>query len=167
MAGNQQAEVRSVSVAASKWRRRYAGDLDSGDIDNGDFDSGDFDAGDFSIEDFDNPWHPSFERASIPPVAEKTDFGIVALARLKTIVRKISDMEAVRASNWAQAAMSVRRICVLSIGLDERCARYELRKFDALQRGLMWCAMEQLLEDIQQVKSSLCGGDIPRKNDRG
>lgn len=77
------------------------------------------------------------------------------------MIKKISDVEAVRASNWSCTPMAVRRLCVLSIGLDEKRARDELRKFDALQRGLMWCQVEKLVDDLENAKRSLCGGDMP------
>jgi hypothetical protein len=80
---------------------------------------------------------------------------------LRGIVARPSDVEAMRAAVWLNAPTGARMVAVLSAGLPKARAEDSLNKFDALERGLIWVALQRLLADLAQVQKCMQGGAMP------
>ena len=80
---------------------------------------------------------------------------------LRAIVARPSDVEAMRAAVWLNAPIGARMVAVLSAGLPKARADDCLNKFDALERGLVWIALQKLLADLGQIQKCMQGGAMP------
>lgn len=80
---------------------------------------------------------------------------------LRAIVARPSDVEAMRAAVWLNAPIGARMVAVLSAGLPKARADDCLNKFNALERGLVWIALQKLLADLGQIQKCMQGGAMP------
>lgn len=72
-----------------------------------------------------------------------------------------ADAEAVRASFWLRAPIAARMVAVMSVRLPKERANDALSKFDALERGLIWVALNKLVGELQMVQKCMNGGRMP------
>jgi hypothetical protein len=87
-------------------------------------------------------------------------------AVLKMVV-KPADAEAVRAAFWLRAPLSARMVAVMSARLHKDRASDALNTFDAMERGLIWCALEKLVSELGVVQKCMQGGRMPQKQVAG
>ena len=80
---------------------------------------------------------------------------------LRAIVARPVDVEAMRAAFWMRAPLAARMVAVMAARLPKERANDALNKFDALERGLIWVALERLMSDLTQVQKCMQGGAMP------
>ncbi|MEH6434231.1 hypothetical protein [Massilia sp. DD77] len=85
---------------------------------------------------------------------------------LRAIVARPVDVEAMRAAFWLRAPLAARMVAVMSAKLPKERAGDTLNKFDALERGLIWVALERLMADLAQVQKCMQGGAMPTTSSR-
>lgn len=76
-------------------------------------------------------------------------------------VKLRTDAEAVRAAMWAGMPLRVRRMVCAIGGMQKGRADDELRKFDALERGTIYAAMDTVIRDLEKAKRCMVGGEMP------
>lgn len=91
------------------------------------------------------------------PKDVKAERGAAALAA----IRQKSDMEAVRAAFWTGASLPAKKVALMAARLQKERAGDTLNKFDALERGLTFIAIEKLIKDLEVIKRCMCGGEMP------
>jgi hypothetical protein len=78
---------------------------------------------------------------------------------------RASDAEAVRAAFWMRAPLPARMVAVMSVRLPKERAHNALSTFDALERGLIWVALDRLIGDLQDLKKCMNGGRMPARTE--
>jgi hypothetical protein len=81
-------------------------------------------------------------------------------AVLDLIVRP-ADAEAVRAAHWMRAPLAARMVAVMSARLPRERAGDALNTFDAMERGLIWLALDKLTAELSIVQKCMNGGHMP------
>lgn len=97
--------------------------------------------------------------ASVAAVPE--DVRQERIAALRAIVARPADVEAMRAAFWLNAPEGARLVAVMAAGLPKTRAKDALNKFDAMERGVIWVALQKLLADLGQVQKCMQGGRMP------
>jgi hypothetical protein len=82
---------------------------------------------------------------------------------VRDLIIKPADAEAVRAAYWMRAPIAARMVAVMSARLPKERASDALHTFDALERGLIWCALEKLVGQLGVVQKCMNGGRMPSK----
>lgn len=83
-----------------------------------------------------------------------------AAAVLATIATP-ADVEAVRAAYWMRLPMAARMVAVMSARMPKERASDALCKFDALERGRIWCEVAKLRANLEVVQKCMNGGRMP------
>ncbi|KQQ97430.1 hypothetical protein [Massilia sp. Leaf139] len=91
--------------------------------------------------------------------ATPVEVRIERVQAVRNLLVRPADAEAVRAAFWLRMPLGVRTVAVMSAGLDKARAEDTLNKFDALERGLVWVALDKLVADLQTVKKCMNGGN--------
>lgn len=81
--------------------------------------------------------------------------------RIQAVREKLvraQDAEAVRAAYWLRAPLSVRMVAVMSARLDKKRASDALNTFNALERGQVWVALENLVRELGMIQKCMNGG---------
>lgn len=82
---------------------------------------------------------------------------------VRELIVKPADAEAVRASFWLRAPIAARMVAVMSARLPKERANDALMTFDALERGLIWCALDKLVGELGLVQKCMNGGRMPAR----
>jgi hypothetical protein len=82
---------------------------------------------------------------------------------VRDLLVRPADAEAVRAAYWMRAPLAARMVAVMSIRLPRERANDALNSFDAMERGLMWNALEKLAGELGLVQKCMNGGRMPEK----
>ena len=83
---------------------------------------------------------------------------------VKDLIVNPADAEAVRAAFWLRASLGVRTVAVMSAKLPKERAGDALNTFDAMERGLMWRAIDKLMGELSLVQRCMNGGRMPANN---
>ena len=83
-----------------------------------------------------------------------------AAAVLATIATP-ADVEAVRAAYWMRLPLAARMVAVMSARMPKERASDALCKFDALERGRIWCEVAKLRAHLEVVQKCMNGGRMP------
>lgn len=83
-----------------------------------------------------------------------------AAAVLATIATP-ADVEAVRAAYWMRLPLAARMVAVMSARMPKERASDALCKFDALQRGRIWCEVAKLRAQLEIAQKCMNGGRMP------
>lgn len=83
-----------------------------------------------------------------------------AAAVLATIATP-ADVEAVRAAYWTRLPLPTRMVAVMSARMPKERASDALNKFDALERGRIWCEVAKLRANLEMVQKCMNGGRMP------
>lgn len=83
---------------------------------------------------------------------------------VKDLIVRPADAEAVRAAYWMRAPIAARMVAVMSARLPKDRAANALNTFDALERGLIWCALDKLVGELGIVQKCMNGGRMPANN---
>jgi hypothetical protein len=75
-------------------------------------------------------------------------------------IRDFSSIEHRRASSWAKVSARARRIAVALIGSPKERANEDLKRFNAFDRGRIWCEIDSLIADLQRIQKCMQGGDV-------
>ena len=82
---------------------------------------------------------------------------------VRKLLIKPADAEAVRAAFWLRSPIAARMVAVMSAKLPKERAHDALNTFDALERGMVWCALERLCGELQIVQKCMNGGRMPAR----
>lgn len=77
------------------------------------------------------------------------------------LIIKPADAEAVRAAHWLRAPLAARMVAVMSARLPRERAGDALNTFDAMERGLIWMALDKLAGELAIVQKCMNGGHMP------
>lgn len=80
---------------------------------------------------------------------------------VRDLLVRPADAEAVRAAFWLRAPLAARMVAVMSAKLPKERAADALGTFDALERGLIWIALNKLTGELQLVQKCMNGGRMP------
>lgn len=80
---------------------------------------------------------------------------------VKDLIVSPADAEAVRAAFWLRAPLAARMVAVMSARLSRERAGDALNTFDAMERGLIWCALQKLVGELGLVQKCMNGGRMP------
>jgi len=80
---------------------------------------------------------------------------------VRDLIVKPADAEAMRAAFWLRAPLSARMVAVMSARLPRERANDALNTFDAMERGLMWCALDKLMGELSLIQRCMNGGRMP------
>jgi hypothetical protein len=83
------------------------------------------------------------------------------LAALEAI-RDHSSIELRRASAWSKVGAAARRIAVGLVGFPKERANEDLKRFNAFERGRIWCEIDSLIADLKRIQKCMQGGDVPQ-----
>lgn len=83
-----------------------------------------------------------------------------AAAVLATIATP-ADVEAVRAAYWMRLPLAARMVAVMSARMPKERASDAMCKFDALERGRIWCEVAKLHGQLEVVQKCMNGGRMP------
>ena len=83
-----------------------------------------------------------------------------AAAVLATIATP-ADVEAVRAAYWMRLPLAARMVAVMSARMPKERASDALCKFDALERGRIWCEVAKLRAQLEVAQKCMNGGRMP------
>lgn len=86
-----------------------------------------------------------------------------AAAVLATIATP-ADVEAVRAAYWMRLPLAARMVAVMSARMPKERASDALCKFDALERGRIWCEVAKLRAHMEVVQKCMNGGRMSGTN---
>ena len=71
-----------------------------------------------------------------------------------------ADAEAVRSLYWTKTPLAARRVACMAGNLHRDRANDALKKFDALDRGIVHLALDRLIHDLQNLQRCMNGGRI-------
>lgn len=91
------------------------------------------------------------------PREQRMERGAAVLATIATP----ADVEAVRAAYWMRLPMAARMVAVMSARMPKERASDALCKFDALERGRIWCEVAKLRANLEVVQKCMNGGRMP------
>jgi hypothetical protein len=80
---------------------------------------------------------------------------------VKDLIVRPADAEAVRAAYWLRAPLAARMVAVMSSRLPKERAGDALNSFDAMERGLIWCALQKLVGELGLIQKCMNGGRMP------
>jgi hypothetical protein len=80
---------------------------------------------------------------------------------VKDLIVRPADAEAVRAAYWMRAPIAARMVAVMSARLPRERAGDALNTFDAMERGLIWLALDKLQGELAIVQKCMNGGRMP------
>lgn len=78
---------------------------------------------------------------------------------VRDMLVRAKDAEAVRAAYWLRAPLSARMVAVMSARLPKDRASDALNKFDAMERGLIWSALQRLVNELETIQKCMNGGN--------
>lgn len=90
-----------------------------------------------------------------------TEIRMERVQAVKDLIVRPADAEAVRAAYWLKAPLPARMVAVMSARLPKERAGDALNKFDAMERGLIWIALEKLVGQLGIVQKCMQGGRMP------
>jgi hypothetical protein len=93
--------------------------------------------------------------------ATPQDVRMERVQAVKDLIVNPADAEAVRAAYWLRAPLAVRMVALMSAKLSKDRAGDALNTFDALERGLMWNAIDKLTGQLSIVQKCMNGGRMP------
>jgi hypothetical protein len=82
---------------------------------------------------------------------------------VRELLVRPADAEAVRAAYWLRATLPARMVAVMAARLPRERASDALMTFDAMERGLIWMALEKLVGELGLVQKCMQGGRMPQK----
>ena len=82
-------------------------------------------------------------------------------AEVLAMIATPADVEAVRAAYWMRLPMAARMVAVMSARMPKERASDALCKFDALERGRIWCEVAKLRANLEVVQKCMNGGRMP------
>ena len=80
---------------------------------------------------------------------------------VKDMIIRPADAEAVRAAYWMRSPLAARMVAVMSVRIPRERASDALHTFDALERGLIWVALQRLAGELSIVQKCMNGGRMP------
>ncbi len=83
---------------------------------------------------------------------------------VRNLIVRPADAEAVRAAFWLRSPVSARMVAVMSAKLPKERAHDALNTFDALERGLVWVALDKLCKELGLVQKCMNGGRMPARS---
>jgi hypothetical protein len=95
-----------------------------------------------------------------------TEVRMERVQAVKDLIVRPADAEAVRAAYWMRAPLAARMVAVMSARMPKERANDALHTFDALERGLVWMALEKLVAQLGVVQKCMNGGRIPSPTPR-
>ena len=78
---------------------------------------------------------------------------------VRDLIVRPADAEAVRAAYWLRAPLAARMVAVMSAKLPRDRAGDALNTFGAMERGMIWCALDRLAGELAIVQKCMNGGN--------
>jgi hypothetical protein len=103
----------------------------------------------------------SFVEACRQVAATPQDVRMERVQAVKDLIVRPADAEAVRAAYWLRAPLAARMVAVMSARLPRERAGDALHTFDAMERGLIWCALDKLVGELGLIQKCMNGGRMP------
>lgn len=87
-------------------------------------------------------------------------------AAVLAMINTPADVEAIRAAYWTRVPMAARMVAVMSARIPKERASDALCKFNALERGRIWCEVAKLRANLEVVQKCMNGGRMPEPSGR-